>query len=403
MVRRPAPRALRRLLAAPAGLFAVLARLPGRFTSRLHDERVAAWLGLALGISFLSAFTTGLISHFMQHPPGWAQWPSRPVNLYRVTQGVHVIGGLATVPLLLAKLWTVYPKLWQWPPVRSAGHGARRVLVLVLVGGALFQFATGVLNIAYWYAFRFPFTTAHYWTAYIVIGALLIHAAYQWPKVRRTVLTRRTVTTRSTVMTGPQDAVERRAFLLTVAGASGVIAAVTAGEAFAPLARLAVLAPRRPGLGPQGLPVNKSAAAAGVTAAARDPGWRLTVTGRVRADLVLTLDGLRALPQHSARLPIACVEGWSAEADWRGVRLRDLLAMAGADDDAPVRVESLQRGGIYRTSRVDPPHRHDPLTLLALDLAGEPLTLDHGHPCRLIAPNRPGVMQTKWVHRLVVL
>ncbi|WUI03244.1 molybdopterin-dependent oxidoreductase [Spirillospora sp. NBC_00431] len=389
MVRRAAPPPLTR--AVPAAL-AALARLPGRFTSRLHDERVAAWLGMALGVSFLSAFATGLLSHFMQHPPGWAQWPSRPVNLYRVTQGVHVIGGLATVPLLLAKLWTVYPKLWQWPPLRSARHAARRVLVLVLVGGALFQFVTGVLNIAYWYAFRFPFTTAHYWTAYITVGALLIHAAYQWPKVRRTVMTR------------PQDAVGRRAFLLTVAGASGVIAAVTAGEAFSPLARLAVLAPRRPGLGPQGLPVNKSAAAAGVTATARDPRWRLTVTGRVRDDLVLTLDGLRALPQHTARLPIACVEGWSADADWRGVRLRDLLALAGAaDDDAAVRVESLQRGGIYRTSRVDPPHLRDPLTLLALDLAGEPLDLDHGYPCRLIAPNRPGVMQTKWVHRLVVL
>jgi DMSO/TMAO reductase YedYZ molybdopterin-dependent catalytic subunit len=33
---------------------------------------------------------------------------------------------------------------------------------------------------------------------------------------------------------------------------------------------------------------------------------------------------------------------------------------------------------------------------------GEPLSLDHGYPCRLIAPDRPGVMQTKWVSALVV-
>ncbi|XRQ16213.1 molybdopterin-dependent oxidoreductase [Actinomadura welshii] len=383
MVRRPALLRTR----APAALTS----LPGRFTSRLHDERVASWLGLALGASFLSAFATGLISHFMQHPPGWAQWPSRPVNLYRVTQGVHVIGGLATVPLLLAKLWTVYPRLWQWPPVRSAAHGLRRLLMLALVGGALLQFATGVLNIAYWYAFPFFFTTAHYWTAYIVMGALLVHAADQWPKARRTVMTR------------PQDAVGRRAFLLTVAGAGAVIAATTAGQAFTPLARLAVLAPRRPGTGPQGLPVNRSAAAAGVGAAARDPGWRLTVTGRVARDLTLSAGDLRALPQHAARLPIACVEGWSADADWRGVRLRDVLAMAGAPGDAHVRVESLQRGGSYRTSLVAPAHWRDPLTLLALGLNGGPLHLDHGYPCRLIAPNRSGVMQTKWVHRVVVL
>jgi DMSO/TMAO reductase YedYZ molybdopterin-dependent catalytic subunit len=369
---------------------ALLTSLPARFTSRLHDERTASWLGIALGVSVLSAFATGLVSHFMQHPPGWAQWPSRPVNLYRVTQGVHVIGGLAAVPLLLAKLWTVYPRLWQWPPVRSIGHAVQRLLVFVLVGAALFQFATGVLNIAYWYPFRFFFTTAHYWTAYILAGALVIHVADQGAKARRTVMTR------------PQDAVGRRWFLLTAAAASGTVALTTAGEAFTPLARLAVLAPRRPGTGPQGVPVNKSAAATGVTALARDPGWRLTVTGRVARRVVLSLDDLRALPQHTARLPIACVEGWSVEADWRGVRLRDVLRLAGVSGDARIRVESLERQGRYRTSRVDPPHWRDPLTLLALDLNGEPLALDHGHPCRLIAPNRPGVMQTKWVHRLVV-
>ncbi|MFB9191856.1 molybdopterin-dependent oxidoreductase [Actinomadura verrucosospora] len=377
----------RRRPPAPA---AVLRGVPGRFTSRLHDERVASWLGIALGVSVLVSFGTGLVSHFMQHPAGWMLWPSRPVNLYRVTQGVHVIGGLATVPLLLAKLWTVYPRLWQWPPVRSLVHGAQRLLVFVLVGAALFQFVTGVLNVAYWYAFRFYFTTAHYWTAYILVGALVIHIADQWAKTRRTVMTR------------PEDGVGRRGFLLTVAGASGVVALTTVGEAVTPLAPLAVLAPRRPGTGPQDVPVNKSAAATGVTAQARDPRWRLTVTGRVAREVTLSLADLRALPQHTARLAISCVEGWSVEADWRGVRLRDVLRLAGVADDAQVLVESLQRHGLYRTSLVAPPHWRDPLTLLALGMNGAPLALDHGHPCRLIAPNRPGVMQTKWVHRLVV-
>ena len=122
--------------------------IAGRFSSRLHDERVAAWLGVWLGVSFTLAFVTGLISHFMQHPPTWLLWPSRPVNLYRVTQGVHVIGGLATIPLLLAKLWTVYPKLWQWPPVRSVAHALERGMVFLLVAGALFQLVTGVFNVA---------------------------------------------------------------------------------------------------------------------------------------------------------------------------------------------------------------------------------------------------------------
>lgn len=383
MVRRP-QRPQRRAVAAR--LIGVACGVEQRFTSRLHDERVATWLGAGLGVSFTVAFVTGLVSHFMQHPPAWMVWPSRPAGLYRVTQGTHVICGLATIPLLLAKLWTVYPKLWQWPPIRTAAHAVRRGVIFLLVGGSLFQLVTGLFNIDYWYPFPFFFTVAHYWVAYVVFGALLVHTADEWAKVRRL---------RHPAVPSP----ERRGFLATVAGACGLVAVTTVGETFTPLGNLAVLAPRRPGIGPQRLPVNKTASAAGVT---RQVGWRLTVTGAVRRELGLSLADLRAMPRHVVRLPITCVEGWSAEATWAGVRLRDVLAAAGVAHDARVRVESLQKGGLYRASEVDPPHWHDEATLLALDVNGEPLDLDHGFPCRLIAPDRPGVMQTKWVTALVV-
>ena len=45
----------------------------------------------------------------------------------------------------------------------------------------------------------------------------------------------------------------------------------------------------------------------------------------------------------------------------------------------------------------------DPLTLLALRAQRQALDLDHGFPCRLIAPNRPGVFQTKWIGRIEVV
>jgi len=166
-----------------------------------------------------------------------------------------------------------------------------------------------------------------------------------------------------------------------------------------PLSALGLLAPRRPGLGPQGLPVNKSAAAAGIVAV---PGYRLVLAGP-DGERSLDLAALNALPQHTADLPIACVEGWSAGATWTGVRLRDLVALVGADPDrAEVDVESLQPTGRYRRSTVEPPLTADPLTLIALRLNGDVLHPDHGYPARLIAPNRPGVLQTKWVGRLTV-
>ncbi|MGH3326603.1 MAG: hypothetical protein ACRDPT_02190 [Streptomycetales bacterium] len=54
--------------------------LAERFSSRLHDERVASWLGIALGTGFLVCFVTGVFSHFMRNPPEWLWWPSRPVG-----------------------------------------------------------------------------------------------------------------------------------------------------------------------------------------------------------------------------------------------------------------------------------------------------------------------------------
>jgi len=365
------------------------------FTSRLHSPAVAGWLGIALGVAFTLAFLTGLASHLFQHQPSWLALPTRPPWFYRVSQGVHVVAGIASVPLLLAKLWTVYPKLFAWPPFRSLGHALERGFVLLLVVTALFQLSTGIVNGASWYPFGFDFTSTHYAVSWVLVGTLVVHVAHKWRTAREAI---------SGPMSDPSDgALSRRQFLATVGAASGLVVLVSAGQTVPWLRPLGLLANRRGDLGPQGLPVNRTAAAAGVTESAHDPAYRLRVTGAVRRELSLSLAELRRLPRQTAELPIACVEGWSAGATWTGVRLRDLLDAAGAVPGARVRVESLQRGGRYRESYVDAPRVRDPLTLLALDVNGEPLADDHGFPCRLIAPNRPGVLQTKWVTHVEVL
>ncbi len=108
------------------------------------------------------------------------------------------------------------------------------------------------------------------------------------------------------------------------------------------------------------------------------------------------------MPQYEVTLPIACVEGWSKNARWTGVRVRDLLDRAGGGPGARARVESLEAVGAYRVTEMGREYAQDPLTLLALRLNGEELSPDHGYPARIIAPNRPGVLQTKWVGRLEV-
>ncbi|MBB5873022.1 DMSO/TMAO reductase YedYZ molybdopterin-dependent catalytic subunit [Allocatelliglobosispora scoriae] len=368
------------------------AELSRAFTSRLRSPKLTSQLGLLLGLAIGICLGTGYLSHAIQHPPEWFSWPSRPVNLYRITQGLHVATGLAAIPLLAAKLWSVYPKLFRFPPFRSVVHAIERLSLIVLVAGAIFQLTTGILNIARWYdPMGFFFTVAHYWTAWITVGALLVHIGVKLPIIRRALA--------ATPRQAPTTGLTRRGLLASVGAAVGVVTLATVGQTFRPLAGISLLAPRDPRVGPQGLPVNTSARVAGVQV---DPKtYTLAVRGPAR-ELTLTLDDLTAMAQADAELPITCVEGWSATAHWSGVRIRDLVRAVGGDDTSQVTVRSLQEIGFYTSSIVAPPHAKDPLTLLALRINGEPLHPDHGFPCRLIAPNRPGVMQTKWIASIIV-
>lgn len=346
---------------------------------------IGRWLGAAL----LTCFLTGLLSHLLQQPPSWLRdhLPSRPVDGYRVTQGLHVISGIAAIPLLGAKLWTVYPRLFEWPPARSVLHALERLGIAVLVGSMLLELFTGLLNTLQWYPWPFPFRQTHFWVGWMATGGLLLHIAAKAPLIgahwRRV----------------SPGLAQRRAFLATVTASVGVVTLTTAGQTVPWLRSLDLFAPRRPDIGSQGLPVNRTAAQAGTTTA--PTAWRLSVAGPRPYEL--TMADLLTMRQVTARLPISCVEGWSADAHWSGVRIRDLLDLAGAPTDARLRVTSLEADGPYRVMEMPADYARDPLTLLALRVNGQVLNADHGYPARIIAPNRPGVLQTKWVTRLEII
>ena len=116
------------------------------FTSRLRSAAVTARVGLWLGICFGIAFVTGLISHYAQNADHPLLFPASPSWGYRFTQGLHVVAGTAAVPLLLVKLWTVYPRLFLRPPRelrRLVLDGLERVSIAVLVAASIFQLASG--------------------------------------------------------------------------------------------------------------------------------------------------------------------------------------------------------------------------------------------------------------------
>lgn len=370
----------------------------GSFGSHLRDERSAALLGRALGVAVSICFVTGYVSHLHQHPPSWLDMPARPVWGYQLTQGLHVATGLAMIPILLAKLWIVWPKLFGWPPARTVLHALERLSLLGLVGGALFEVTSGLINITQWYPWAFFFPRTHYLVAWLLVGAVLIHIGVKLPAIRRGLAHQ--PDTAAEDRAAPAGALSRRGLLVATSAAVVGVTLTTVGQTVRPLQRLALLAPRRPNIGPQGLPVNRTSEQAQVAALALAPAWALRVVGA--RTVSLTLAQLRAMPQHTSVLPIACVEGWSSTAHWSGVRMSDLLALVGAPAGASVKVKSLEAKGLYRASTLKSHQATDALTLVALDLNGAPLHLEHGYPARLIAPNRPGVLQTKWLSHIEV-
>jgi molybdopterin-dependent oxidoreductase-like protein protein len=377
-------------------------------TRSARGTAITARVGMALGIAVAVCFGTGLISHFIQHPQPWFFWPTRPVWLYRLTQGLHVISGIASIPLVIVKLWSVWPKLFERPVIGGPVRQLERASILVLVASMLFQLSTGLLNTAQWYAFKFFFTTSHYAMAYVAAGAVLVHIGVKLPVIRRALgePVQRAGAQRpgdliDVVSTGEIVGPSRRSVLRGTWLAVALATVVTAGQTVPLLRRVSVLAPRS-GEGPQGVPVNRSAVAAGVLRSARSPDYRLTVTSG-SSSRTFSLAELAALPQTTHRLPIACVEGWSVDAEWTGVVLAELVRTVGAPVDSDVRMISLEPPGPYSRTVLPARHARDAQTLIALQLNGEPLDLDHGYPCRLIAPTRPGVLQTKWLSRIEVV
>lgn len=395
---------------------------PGFWRSPLRGTWFTSVLGAVLLVGIPLLFVTGLLSYAAYNPNlspvndktpdkgllGFYlfSWPTDPHWLYRLNQGLHVTVGIALIPVLLAKLWSVIPKLFELPPVRSVGHALERLSLLLLVGGALFEFATGVLNVQLEYFFPGSFYPLHFYGAWVFFGAFVAHAALKLPRAVRT-LRERGVREQLRTHDKPSEAstMSRRGALGLVGGGSLLLLATSAGQNFDGAARrTALLAPHgggEPGTGPNGFQINKSAAAVGIRSADTGRSWRLVVSGRGR-ELSLNRDDLLAMAQHSAALPIACVEGWSTSDQWwRGVRLRDLAALAGYEDRAPaVFVESLQRRGSFREAALRDNQVRDPRSLLALRVNGEDLSPDHGYPARIIVPAAPGVLNTKWVARL---
>jgi DMSO/TMAO reductase YedYZ molybdopterin-dependent catalytic subunit len=399
---------------------------PGPFRPRFWRSPLRGpWLTAAIGTVLLALVSivavTGFLSHVAYEPdlrgnaivptgsdlPVTFGWPTSPTWLYALNQSLHVNVGLVAVPFLLAKLWSVIPRLFAWPPASSPAQAVERVGIALLVSSAIFQFATGIVNAQYWYAFHFNFVVAHYYGAVVFVGALALHVVVKTPVILRAYRERGWLRPLREDLLRPEPSdphgglapvdpdpptITRRGLFAFVGGASALLLVANVGESIGgPVRKLAFLAPRR-----ESFPVNKTAARAKVTADMVGPPYRLALSAGGR-EVSLSRGDLLALPQHTARLPIACVEGWTTTQTWTGVRLSELAALAGVPGAGSAFVRSLQPAGVLSKASLSSDAVADPDALLALKVNGADLALDHGYPARIMVPALPGVHNTKWV------
>lgn len=138
------------------------------------------------------------------------------------------------------------------------------------------------------------------------------------------------------------------------------------------------------------------------------PEWRLALDG-LASGLSVSLNVrnlLASFQVHEQITRLVCVEGWSAVAWWAGLRFDDLLRAYPPMSQATwARIESSVNLGPW--GNPDPyfvsldlaTARHSQ-TLLATHLNGEPLTVEHGAPLRLVAPVKLGLKNIKAITRI---
>ena len=429
----------------PAGLKGRVAHLiehgpggpadPRSWRSPLRGPWLTSVFAVVLLVGLPVLIVTGLLSYAAYDPalggsndqtPGagllasyiWFEWFTSPSWLYRLNQGTHVLLGIALIPLVLAKLWSVAPKLFAWPPVKSPAQALERLSLLLLVGSILFLLLTGVMNIQYDYVWGFSFYTGHFYASWVFIGAFASHVALKLPTMLRSLRSRsfreelRTPTARTLpeppdpddlVSPAPEPAtVSRRGALAWVGGSSLTLLALSVGQSIDPLRPTALLSPRGQsyGDGPNDFQVNTTFGEIGIDETQTGSSWRLRLLGPDGREVSLRREDLMAMTQVTEELPISCVEGWSTSQIWTGVRLRELAALVGGDGADSVYVESLQRGGAFATMSLTGGQIRAKKTLLALKVNGADLSLDHGFPARMVIPAAPGVRNTKWVETL---
>lgn len=294
---------------------------------------------------------------------------------------VFALHGLLGGSLLAATVWKLQRSV---PRAVVAGRWRRLALAAIvsllaigaLTGGFLWVAAGEPLTVGSW-----TVLTLHAWLGVAVVPLVVVH-----------LLPRRWRLLRPATLTPTPVRLSRRSVL-----AAGVLAlaglGAFAGTRLVELARGG--AHRFTGsrwLPPGGVPPPTTFYGEGPPAI-DSQAWRLTVVARDGRSQSLALTDLRALGEVEVTAVLDCTSGWALETAWRGVRLPAVLAATGQPlpSRGSVRVRSVTGWSTILTAK------EAGTALLATVVAGGPLPVANGAPCRLVVPDRRGLDWVKWV------
>jgi sulfoxide reductase catalytic subunit YedY len=141
--------------------------------------------------------------------------------------------------------------------------------------------------------------------------------------------------------------------------------------------------------------------------------WRLEISGLCVNPLSLSLDDLRKLPRQSQITRHNCIQGWTGIAEWAGVPMTEILELCGALPEAKYVVFTSYQHGKQSYPETPEEYREHPFfeiidmelashpqTILAYEMNGKPLPLEHGAPLRLRVETQLGYKMVKWLHSI---
>ena len=138
--------------------------------------------------------------------------------------------------------------------------------------------------------------------------------------------------------------------------------------------------------------------------------WTLQVGGMVERPTTLTMNDLRAMRKQQQGILHNCIQGWSSIATWGGVPLQEVMDLVQPQQGAKYvlshsyqlveRDEPNPKGTGHFYEVMDISLARHEQTILAYEMNGRPLPVEHGAPLRLRLENSVVFKMVKWVDRI---